>query len=143
MDNIHTIADRVKNVTISNCLSMSNGEFLKEEYKDSFNIDAWFFTPGIRRAYKNGNISYVPNHLHLAGVERIHHIHPKIYVGAATMPDKHGYMSLSTSNTYEKQMLEAADIVILEINKNYPRTFGEFLFISNITMSAASNICFL
>ncbi len=41
------------------------------------------------------------------------------------MPDKHGYVSLSTSNTYEVQMIEQADLVILEINPNYPRTFGD------------------
>ncbi|NLC65433.1 MAG: acetyl-CoA hydrolase/transferase family protein [Clostridium sp.] len=125
MDNIHTIADKVKNVTITNCLSMANGEFVKEKYKDSFNIDGWFFTPELRRAYKNGNVSYIPNHLHLAGVERVHHIEPRIYIGAASVPDKHGYISLSLSNTYEKQIIEASDIVILEINKNYPRTFGD------------------
>ena len=43
------------------------------------------------------------------------------------MPDKHGNISLSCSNTYEMQMIEAADIVILEINPNYPRTFGDHI----------------
>ncbi len=125
MNNIHTIGDRVKNVTITNCLSMSNGEFLKEEYKNSFNVDGWFYSPALRKAHKNGNISYIPNHLHLAGTKRLDHIKPNIYVGSGTMPDKHGYISLSLSNTYEKRMIEAADIVILEINPNYPRTFGD------------------
>lgn len=125
MNNIHTIGDKVKNVTITNCLPMSKGEFLKEDYKDSFNIDGWFYSPPLRKAHKNGNISYIPNHLHLAGIKRLDHVKPNIYVGAATMPDKHGFISLSLSNTYEKRMIHAADIVILEINPNYPRTFGD------------------
>lgn len=125
MNNIHKIGDRVKNVTITNCLSMSNGEFLKEEYKNSFNVDGWFYSPALRKAHKNGNISYIPNHLHLAGIKRLDHIKPNIYVGTGTMPDKHGFISLSLSNTYEKQIIDAADIVILEINPNYPRTFGD------------------
>ena len=33
---------------------------------------------------------------------------PDIYVGIASMPDKHGYVSLSLSNTYEKRMIEKA-----------------------------------
>jgi acyl-CoA hydrolase len=41
------------------------------------------------------------------------------------MPDEHGFISLSTSNTYESQMIDKADVVILEINPNYPRTFGD------------------
>ena len=125
MNNIHTIDSKIKNVTITNCLPMSNGEFLKEEYKDKFNVDGWFYAPPLRRAHKNGNISFIPNHLHLAGIKRLDHVKPNIYVGSATMPDKHGFISLSLSNTYEKRMMEAADIVILEINPNYPRTFGD------------------
>lgn len=125
MNNIHTIADRVKNVTITNCLSMAHGDFLGEEYVDSFNIDGWFFSPPLRRAFKNGNISFIPNHLHLAGWKRLDHVKPDIFVGTASMPDKHGFISLSTSNTYESQMIETADVVILEINPNYPRTFGD------------------
>jgi len=125
MNNIHTIADKVENVTITNCLPTSSGEFLKPEYKNAFNIDGWFYAPGLRRAHKNGNIAFIPNHLHLAATKRLFHVKPNIYVGAATMPDKHGYISLSVSNTYERKMIEAADIVILEINPNYPRTFGD------------------
>ncbi|HSR03168.1 MAG TPA: 4-hydroxybutyrate--acetyl-CoA CoA transferase, partial [Proteiniclasticum sp.] len=125
MNNIHTISDRVKNVTITNCLSMAHGDFLGEEYAESFNIDGWFFSPPLRKAFKNGNISFIPNHLHLAGWKRLDHVTPDIFVGTATMPDEHGFISLSTSNTYESQMIEKADVVILEINPNYPRTFGD------------------
>lgn len=125
MDNIHTIADRVNNVTITNCLSMASGEFLNEEYKDSFNIDGWFFSPPMRKAFKNGNISFIPNHLHLAGWKRLEHVKPNIYIGSASMPDEHGFISLSCSNTYESKMIEKADVVILEINPKYPRTFGD------------------
>lgn len=125
MDSLHTIADRVTDVTVTNCLPMSNGEFLKKEHRDSFNVDGWFYSPAIRKAHGNGNMSFIPNHLHLAGIKRIAHVTPDLYIGAATMPDKHGYISLSLSNTYEKRMMDAAKVVILEINPNYPRTFGD------------------
>lgn len=125
MDSIHTIADRVKNVTITNCLSMASGVFLNEEYKDSFNIDGWFFSPPMRKAFKNGNISFIPNHLHLAGWKRLEHVKANIYIGSASMPDEHGFISLSCSNTYESMMIEKADVVILEINPKFPRTFGD------------------
>lgn len=125
MNNLHNIANRVKNVTITNCLPMNHGEFLKPEYRENFNVDGWFYSPTLRKAHLNGNISYIPNHLHLAGTKRLAHMKPNIYAGSASMPDKHGFLSLSLSNTYEKRMMEAADIVILEINPNYPRTFGD------------------
>lgn len=125
MEEIHTIAGRVKNVTLTNCLSMAHGEFLKEEYRESFNVDGWFFSAPMRKAFRNGNISFIPNHLHLAGWKRLDHVKPNIFIGAASMPDEHGFISLSTSNTYESQMIDKADVVILEINPNYPRTFGD------------------
>ena len=125
MNNLHTIADKVENVTVTNCLPMSSGEFLKAEYRKAFNVDGWFYSPPLRKAHLNGNISFIPNHLHLAGAKRLAHVKPNIYVGSAAMPDKHGFISLSLSNTYEKRMMDEADIVILEINPNYPRTFGD------------------
>ncbi|MDR7857444.1 acetyl-CoA hydrolase/transferase C-terminal domain-containing protein [Tissierella sp.] len=140
MNNLHTIGDRVKNVTITNCLPMNHGEFLKPEYKESFNIDGWFYSPTLRKAHLNGNISYIPNHLHLAGIKRLAHMKPNIYAGSASMPDKHGFISLSLSNTYEKRMMEEADIIILEVNPNYPRTFGDVeVHYSDIDYLIASN----
>lgn len=125
LSQLHTVADRVNNVTVTNCLPMSDQQFLGADYKDSFKVDGWFYSPTLRKAHKNGNISFIPNHLHLAGTKRLAHVHTNIYVGAASMPDKHGYVSLSLSNTYEKRVIEDADLVILEINPNFPYTYGD------------------
>ncbi|MCL2169698.1 MAG: 4-hydroxybutyrate--acetyl-CoA CoA transferase [Defluviitaleaceae bacterium] len=123
MGNVHK--SDASGVTITNCLPMSGGQFMDAQYRDKFEINGWFYSPPLRAAQKNGNASFIPNHLHLAGAKRLQHVKPNIYVGAASMPDKHGFISLSLSNTYEKRMIDAADIVILEINENFPRTFGD------------------
>ena len=126
MTNLHTIADRVKDVMVTNCLPMSAYEFMvNPEYKNSFSTESWFYTPAIRKAQVNGNVTFIPNHLHLAATKRLFYRTPDIYVGIATMPDKHGYVSLSLSNTYEMKMIKAAKTVILEVNPNAPRTFGD------------------
>ena len=125
MGSLHTIADRVRNVTVTNCLPTHPSEIYKPEYVDSFNVDGWFFAPALRKAHAQGNMAFIPNHLHLAATKRLHYVKPNIYVGAATMPDKHGYISLSLSNTYERRMIDAADLVILEVNPNMPYTFGD------------------
>lgn len=125
MGALHTIAGRVRNVTVTNCLPTHPSEIYKPEYVDSFNVDGWFYAPQMRKAHGNGNMGFIPNHLHLAAVKRLAFVKPNIYVGAASMPDKHGYISLSLSNTYEKRMLEAADMVILEVNPNMPYTLGD------------------
>lgn len=126
MTELHTVADRVSNVTVSNCLPMGAYEFMvNPAYKNHFVTESWFYTPALRKAQPNGNVSFIFNHLHLAAFKRLCYRKPDIYVGIASMPDKHGYVSLSTSNTYEKRMIEAAKTVILEINPNAPRTFGD------------------
>ena len=125
MGQLHTIAGRVRNVTVTNCLPTHPSEIYKPEYADSFNVDGWFFAPQMRKAHGHGNMAYIPNHLHLAAIKRLQYVKPNIYVGAASMPDKHGYISLSLSNTYEKRMIEAADLVILEVNPNMPYTLGD------------------
>ena len=125
MGQLHTIADRVRGVKVTNCLPTHPSQIYDPKNVDSFEVDGWFFAPQMRKAHANGNMAYIPNHLHLACTKRLQFVKPNIYVGAASMPDKHGYVSLSLSNTYEKRMLEAAELVILEVNPNMPYTLGD------------------
>lgn len=67
LGSLHTIADRVKNVTVTSCLPMGNFEYMTNRaYADSFNVDGWFFTPALRKAMPNGNVSHVPQQLSTA-----------------------------------------------------------------------------
>ncbi|MFT9494873.1 acetyl-CoA hydrolase/transferase family protein [Anaerosolibacter sp.] len=126
LSNLHRIADHVENVTVTTCLPMLDAAYFNNpQYKDTFRMDGWFYTSSMRKAHKHGNISFIPNHLHLAATKRLAYVKPNIYIGNATPPDKHGFVSLSLSNVYEKRMIEAADVVILEINPKLPRTFGD------------------
>lgn len=127
LSRLHEIKDRVKNVSVATCLPMNSYDwFTKPEMKGHFSHDAWFYSPGIRKAHKEaGTCSYIPNHLHLAGSDRIGFRKPNVFVGTCTPPDRFGYISLSLSVTYERGAIEAADIVILEINENMPRTYGD------------------
>lgn len=126
LEKLHTISDRVKDISVTTCLPMAYAEYYSNpQYKDIFNMDGWFYTGPMRQHHHQGNLSFVPNHLHLAAVTRLYEEEPNIYIGNATPPDKHGFMSLSLSNVYEKRMIEAADMVIIEINPNLPRTFGD------------------
>lgn len=132
--NLHTISEKVKDVSVISCLPMYDAQYITEvEHANSFNIDAFFFNKTLRKAKKNGNVSFLPNHLHLSGKKLFEYKKPNVFVGNATYPDKHGYVSLSLGNVYERNAVDLADTVIIEINKNLPRTFGDVeLHISDI-----------
>jgi len=138
---LHKRAGEISNVSITNCLPFENAEFFVNPiYKSSFSVDSWFYGPSLRKASKNGNISFIPNHLHLAGRKRFEHAKPNLFVGISTLPDKHGYVSLSLSNVYEKEAIALADIVIIEVNPNLPRTFGDLeVHVSDIDYIVEAN----
>lgn len=126
LEELHKISDDVNNVVVTTFLPMANCKYFSEtDSFSSFNLESFFYSKSLRGLKNQGNISYIPTHLHLSAINRISKIKPNIYIGNATPPDKHGFISLSLSNVYERRMIEKADIVILEINNKLPRTFGD------------------
>ena len=127
LSQLHTIAPKVKDVRVATCLPMGAYDYYMDPAMEGhFYHDAWFFTPTVRKSHdESGVSSFVPNHLHRAGLDRLIFAPPTVFVGSCTPPDKHGYVSISLSATYEREMMNAADLVILEINEKTPLTFGD------------------
>ncbi len=124
--NLHKIADRINHVEVDTCLSLYSYPFMLDpKYADKFFTNGTFFTADLRKAFKNKNVSFLPNHLHFVGDIRLSRIKPDIYIGNCTMPDKHGFVSLSLSNVYEKDYIKESSIVILEMSPHFPRTLGD------------------
>lgn len=125
---LHTEANRLNDVHIITCLPMGNYDFFSNpQYKEAFLMEGWFYSGHMRKLHANRNITFIPNHLHFAATKRLHYKIPRVYVGNCSPVDKHGYVSLGLSAVYEKEMIEQADLVILEVNPNVPRTFGDTL----------------
>ncbi|WP_315118369.1 acetyl-CoA hydrolase/transferase C-terminal domain-containing protein [uncultured Clostridium sp.] len=128
LSNLHKIKDRVEEVSVVTCLNMNNYEFTSDpSMKGHFINETWFYSPLTRMAHNNGTTSFIPNHLHAAAKDRLCYKKANIFVGSATPIDKHGYFSLSLSVTYERDYVERADLVILEINENLPKVYGDTL----------------
>ena len=128
MSKFHLVKDKVKNVQVFSVLTLKPYEFyMKPEMKGHFELCSWFHAPGSRQAIKNGTgtVTYVPNMLHRAATDRLKVRKPHMFFGTCTPPDDKGYVSLSLGITYEKDVIEAADIVVLEVNDQLPRTFGD------------------
>jgi len=120
--------DRLENVTAWVCLPLRTYDFiLKPEMTGHFFVENWFYGAPDRKVHPEGRVSYIPNNLHQAATSKLLAAGNKVNVfwGTATPPDKRGYMSLSLGLVIEKQMIEAADLVVIEVNENLPWTLGD------------------
>lgn len=128
MARLHTLAPSVRDVRVFSVLTMKPYDFyMKPEMQGHFELASWFHAPGSRAAIKAGagTVTYVPNMLHRSAADRIRARPPEVFIGTCTPPDRHGYVSLSLGITYEKDILEAARYVILEVNPRLPMTLGD------------------
>ncbi|MDR1379086.1 MAG: hypothetical protein LBJ36_08555 [Synergistaceae bacterium] len=126
LTNLHHIADRVEDVTVTNCLSTVPGEYLSEKYFErAFKLDSWFYSPPLRKLHKTGRVSFIPNHLHFAGTKRNYHKKTNIFISSASMPEETGRVRFSAGNVYEEEIAKHSDVVILEITPGAPHSFGE------------------
>ncbi len=128
LSRLHEISEKVSNVEVYTCLNMKNYEFYEhKECEGKFLNNSWFHNAGIRNTIKQGikTVTYVPNNLHESGTNLLNMVTPDYYIGIASPMDDHGFMTLSLSATYEKDVCEKAKRVILEVNPNAPRTHGD------------------
>jgi acyl-CoA hydrolase len=128
MAKFHLVKDNVKDVKVFSVLTLKPYDFyIKPEMKGHFELCSWFHADGARQALKakTGTVTYVPNMLHRAGIDRLSVRKPHLFFGTCTPPDDKGFVSLSLGITYEKDVLEEADIVVMEVNNQLPRTLGD------------------
>ena len=78
-----------------------------------------------RPSFHQGQIDLLPNHfsdIPYLLKQRSNHL---VIMAAVSPMDENGYFSLGTSVSYVGFLLEEAKKIILEVNENMPRTFGE------------------
>jgi len=120
--------DRLHDVNVWVCLPMREYDFVVQaEMAGHFFVENWFYGAPDRAVHPEGRISYIPNNLHASAKIRLEAAgnHLDVFWGTATPPDERGYMSLSSSLVIEKMLIEAADLVVLEINEYCPWTLGD------------------
>ena len=126
LSQLHTIKDRVEDVSVVTALLMNEYDFfMNPEMKGHFLMNNWFYTAGARKAHAHGTVSYVPLELHRFMSNRTAHRQPDVFLGCACPMDKQGFLSLSMCTVHEKDLVEQAGKVIIEVNPHFPRTYGD------------------
>ena len=94
---------KLYDVTITSSLATVQAPYLTDflRYQNAFRIDSWFYSGQLRALQHTGRISFIPNHLHLAGFKRNAAVKTNIFVCSASMPTEEGVMlSCSVITSY-------------------------------------------
>lgn len=120
--------DRLENVVFWTCLPMRGYDvFLDPQMDGHFFNENWFYGAPDRKSHPEGRVSYVPNNLHLAANEKLFGTGGKlnVFMGTCTPPNDAGMVSLSLGAIVERELIDAADLVLLEVNTHLPWTEGD------------------
>ena len=128
-------AFELKGVDIYQIHTEGDCSYAREEFKDSFNVHAFFNGNNIRHARNNHiTASYIP--IFLSDIPHLFYnkrIELDVALVQLTPPDKHGMCSLGPSVDITISALNTAKKIIAQINPKLPRTFGEQIHCSKIT----------
>ena len=120
----------VKGTTLNSCLPIQYYDAMKDpEMAGIMSHNGWVFTAGLRDAQKKKLVSAVPQSstsVLRKSLQRLQAEGRRPVVLATVSPmDSHGYFSLSVSAIYERDLIDQGALVLLEVNPNFPRTFGD------------------
>src|SRR5699024_2978871 len=121
---LHTIAGRVKDVTVCTVLGPEDYPHLQDP-RGNIRTEPFFYGPFTRKAHGSGNISVVPHNISTLYRDRSAWRRPNVFIGVASPMDRHGFLNMGLCISHEQDALEDADIVILEVNPNVPVVYGD------------------
>lgn len=121
-------ADELRDVEIIQLHTEGPAPYTKEEYKDSFRINALFIGGNVRKAIWEGRADYTPVFLsEVPLLFRSRKLPINVALVQVSPPDKHGYCSLGISVDTTRAAVEVADHIIAQVNPSMPRTHGDGL----------------
>ena len=131
---LQAIADRVRagdltNLSVHSLLPMENVSktLLSPDLADCVQAFSWFVSKASRSAVRVGLNYYVPNHFHQVPRLMRENLDIDITVTAVSPMDRAGFFSFGTSNDYTSTVARCCKRLIVEVNKNMPRVFGDAL----------------
>ncbi|NWJ45729.1 MAG: acetyl-CoA hydrolase/transferase family protein [Chloroflexi bacterium] len=128
---INAMTDRapeLRNVEVIHLHTEGQAPYTAPELAESFQTNALFVAPNMRKAVDLGQANYTP--VFLSEVPNLfrHNIIPlDVAMVQVSPPDKHGFCSLGISVESTRAAVQMAKHVIAQVNPNMPRTHGDGL----------------
>ncbi|MFM8488445.1 MAG: 4-hydroxybutyrate CoA-transferase, partial [Bacteroidota bacterium] len=105
-----------------------NGSFplIGEEFRGIFSDNSFFMGDNVRQAVREKRADYIPVALaELPLLLRRRVVPLDVALVSVSAPDKHGFVSLSTSVDVALAAVQSASLVIAQVNRYLPRTHGD------------------
>ncbi|WP_010420305.1 acetyl-CoA hydrolase/transferase family protein [Anaerophaga thermohalophila] len=96
------------------------------ELEGIFQLESFFVGANVRKVTQAGYADYIPVFLsETQKLIREGYLKVNVAMMQVSPPDRHGYVSLGTSVDATLAAIETADVVIAQVNKYVPRTWGD------------------
>lgn len=126
----HLFADN----PIIHILTQGEAAYVRPEFAENFRHNAFFIGANVREAVQDGRADYTP--IFLSEIPALFASGPMPLDAAliqVTPPDAQGFCSLGVSVDVVKAAAQSARVVIAQVNRLMPRTFGDsFIHLSEI-----------
>ncbi|WP_251551631.1 acetyl-CoA hydrolase/transferase family protein [Neobacillus muris] len=119
--------EELADIKIRGMLLMRVPEVVKADpNRETFYYNSWHFSGIDRQLYKQGLCDFIPMVYRNKPLFYRNYLNVNVAMIQVPPMDQHGYFNFSLTNSATKAILDTADTVILEINKNLPRALGGF-----------------
>lgn len=127
-------ADRVRKGDLVNTsvytllpLQHSRNSYLAEDIIEKIDVNSFFASSFDRDRIREGLSHFVPNEFYQVPRLTTEFVDMNVALVTVSPMDKHGYFSFGVSNDYTTLIARKAKKLIIEVNKNMPRVFGDSL----------------
>lgn len=111
-------------VEIVSMLTLGDSPWVRPEMKGHFTLNCLFASHSNRKAISNGTCEFTTSHFYEIPEIIKNYICPRVSIVMVSPPDEHGYVSFGTTVDYTKGTTDYCEVVIAQVNKYMPRTFG-------------------
>ncbi len=142
------VADRaregsLKDLKVYSSLPMEHAArtILSPDLSDCIQAYSWFVTGADRAQVKVGLSYYVPNYIHQIPRLLSDFMDIDVFVTTVSPMDKAGYFTFGVVNDYASAAARCCKTLIVEVNGNMPRVFGDSLVhISEVTAVVENHV---
>lgn len=112
------------NVEITNMLTLGDSPWCRPEMKGHFKLNCMFASSSNRAAISSGISEFTTANFYEIPDIIKNIIKPRVSLVMVSPPDEHGYVSFGTNVDYTRGTADYCEVVIAQVNKYMPRTFG-------------------